>query len=90
MLRGCGPTGSEAGDGTAVGEAVPDLVEHFAFQALHLLRRQDRELLIGGRLNIERYLFLAEELLQLHCRVDCMPADAEIELVGKERVELNA
>ena len=63
MLRGCGPTGSEAGDGAAVGEAVPDLVEHFAFQALHLLRCQDWELLIGGRLDIERYLFLAEELL---------------------------
>ena len=90
MFRGCGPTGSEAGDSAAVGEAVPDLVKHFAFQALHLLRRQDRELLVGGRLNIERYLLLAKELLQLHRHVNCMPADAEIEFVGKERVELNA
>ena len=60
MLHGCGPTGSKACDGTSIRESLPDLIVHFSFQLLYLLWRQNGELLVGGRLDIERYLFVAE------------------------------
>ncbi len=48
------PTGAEAGDVSAVRETGPDLKEGLPFQGVHLLLGKDWELLIGGRINIER------------------------------------
>lgn len=90
MLYRRSPTGGKACDRPSVSQFLPYLVEHFSIQPFSLVVGQYRELLIGGRLDKKRYLFIQEQLAQLHRHFDCMLADTEIEVVGKQCVKLDS
>ena len=59
-------------------------------ESLHLSVLQDDELLVGGRLKGEGEAALPEDLLQLFRHGDGMLADAEVQIIREEGIELHA
>ena len=59
-------------------------------QLLHLLVGQDDELLVGGRVEIELIAVLLENLFHLHGFFYGVTGQLEVEVVGKQRLELQA
>ena len=90
MLGGRGPAGGEA-DGRVVGvDAVPQVEGDMFGKGFQLAVFQDDELLVRGRVEEERAALLAQHLLEFHSHVDGVTADVEVQVVGKQRVELDA
>ena len=61
---------------------------HFLRQFLDQGIRQNDELLIGGRVNIELKAFLLEYLFHLHRHLDSVAGEVAIEIGGGEGLDL--
>ena len=90
VFDSCGPTCGKSGDYPVVGEGFPILEQHLVFELLRLPLGENGELLIGGRVDVKWDVLLGKCLLESHGHVDGMSADAQVQIIGKQSVELEA
>ena len=85
-----GPTRGETRDAAPIGELLPGFVEHETVEEPAVARGENGELLIGGRVDKERYSGPLENGFEPHRHRYGVAAEALVEPVGEERGELQA
>lgn len=87
---GGGPAGNKAAHGAMGIEWSPSREGDVLKECLHHVVGKDEELLIGGRVDEGLETLVCEYLLELHSQLVSMAGYVQIEVVGEERVELDA
>ena len=90
LLHAGGPAGGDAHDGVGVVVFFPEAELGLAFQRGQLAVCQDGEHLVRGRIHIEAVALGGKALLQPVGGVDGVLADAGVEVVGEQHIELQA
>ena len=90
VLFGRGPAGGQAEDGVSLVELLPETNGHCVLQFLCPFIRQDDELLVCGRRQVDLDAVLFEDGFQFFRLLDGVLSDAEVQVIREECVELDA
>ena len=90
VLFGRGPAGGQAEDGVSLVELFPETNGHYVLQFLCPFIRQDDELLVRGRRQVDLDAMFLEDGFQFFRLLDGVFPDAEVQVLREECVELDA
>ena len=86
---GC-PAGGKADDRAGIIQTFPEAELRFLLQFIHPVIADDDENLVRERIEIERVSAFAERLSDLVSCLDCGLSDGLVEVIGEQRIELDA